>query len=216
MDMDMDMQQHSWSDLSNIPAKSGVYAWYYTPEITNYDLAELITLVSGAGDVAVKRRLVREFLSTRIFSFFREQPYTASISGSLKPRYSGKLDHEIAVSESLVERIADAPERLKEVREILRSTSPHFASPIYIGMAANLRSRVATHKRLIEQFRSDVLFNPDSADEQDAGFGRQVALRRIPPERLVVYTRTTTDIHGIANDVENILNRIYYPVLGRN
>ena len=90
-----------------------------------------------------------------------------------------------------------------------------FASPIYLGMSDNLRNRLAGHKALIERYRSPNMRRgrPGTAD---AGFAWQVAQRRIPPERLFVYTCVTESGSGIELDLENVLNRIFYPILGRN
>ena len=95
-------------------------------------------------------------------------------------------------------------------------SAPMFASPLYMGMAGDLRSRLATHKALIERYRRLYRQEGEPARDSDSGFAWQVAKRRIPPDRLIVFTCTTAADNNIAVDIENILNRIYYPILGRN
>jgi hypothetical protein len=209
------IQKHLWADLGNAPEAPGVYAWYYSPEITDFDLERTIEAVRSAHDRAEAERVIRAMLDGRLFHYFREEPYSATIAGPLKPAYTGSLDHDVAASASLVSRLASEPERLRTIRNVLALSAPMFTSPLYIGMATVLKSRLARHKELIERFRS-VVPRDGVSRNSDAGFAWQVAKRRIPPERLLVFTCSTTSDDGTAVDVENILNRICYPILGRN
>jgi len=214
--MASEIQKHLWADLANAPDEPGVYAWYYSPEITDFDLERTIEGVRASSDKAEAERMIRSMLDERLFHYFREEPYTAALSGPLKPAYVGSLEHDSVASGSLVNRLAADPERLRTIRNVLALSAPMFASPLYIGMATILRSRLAKHKELIERFRSVVPRDGQIARNSDAGFAWQVAKRRIPPERLFVFTCSTSSDDGTAVDIENILNRICYPILGRN
>jgi len=212
------IQKHLWADISNAPALPGVYAWYYSPEITDYDLEQTIAQLKASRDVdrPAAEELVRTTLDSRIFKHFREDPYQALLEGPLKPTYTGTLEHTFRVSGGLVRRIVDDPDRLRTIRKVLDMSAPMFASPLYMGMAGELRSRLATHKALIEKYRRLHRQGEEPVRNSDAGFAWQVAKRRIPPDRLIVFTCTTAADDKTAVDIENILNRIYYPILGRN
>ena len=212
------IQKHLWADIVNAPALPGVYAWYYSPEITDYDLEQTITQLKACQDTdrPAAEMLVRTTLDNRVFKHFREDPYQARVEGPLKPTYTGTLEHTFEVSSGLVRRIVDDPERLRTIRDVLDLSAPMFASPLYMGMAGELRTRLATHKALIERYRRLHRQGDEPARNSDAGFAWQVAKRRIPPDRLVVFTCTTAADANTAVDIENILNRIYYPILGRN
>lgn len=214
--MASEIQKHLWADLANAPDGPGVYAWYYSPEITDFDLNRTIEEARSAPDRAEAERVIRAMLDGRLFHYFREEPYAAAISGPLKPTYVGSLEHDTAASASLVSRLAADPDRLRAIRDVLALSAPMFASPLYIGMATILRSRLARHKELIERFRSMVPRDGQVSRSSDAGFAWQVAKRKIPPERLFVFTCSTESDDGTAVDIENILNRICYPILGRN
>lgn len=214
--MASEIQKHLWVDLANAPDGPGVYAWYCSPEITDFDLNRTIEAVRSAPDRGEAERAIRAMLDGRLFHHFREEPYTAAVSGPLKPTYVGSLEHDTAASSSLVTRLAAEPDRLRTIREVLALSAPMFASPLYIGMATVLRSRLARHKELIERFRSMVPRDGQASRNSDAGFAWQVAKRKIPPERLFVFTCSTAGDDGTAVDIENILNRICYPILGRN
>ncbi len=212
------IQKHLWADIVNAPALPGVYAWYYSPEITDYDLEQTITQLKACRetDRPAAEALVRTTLDSRVFKHFREDPYQALLEGPLKPTYKGTLEHTFSVSSGLVQRIVDDPDRLRTIRNVLDMSAPMFASPLYMGMAGQLRSRLATHKGLIERYRRLHRLEDEPARDSDAGFAWQIAKRRIPPDRLVVFTCTTPADDNTAVDIENILNRIYYPILGRN
>lgn len=89
------IQKHLWADIVNAPALPGVYAWYYSPEITDYDLEQTITQLKACRDTdrSAAEELVRAALDSRIFKHFREDPYQALIEGPLKPTYTGTLEH---------------------------------------------------------------------------------------------------------------------------
>lgn len=214
--MTSNIQKHLWADIANAPAVSGVYAWYYSPEITEFDLERTILAARTAADRSDGEDAVRSLMDDRIFRYFREEPYNAELSGPLKAAFSGKLDHNATVSHSIVSRLADDPERLRAIKNVLALSAPMFASPLYIGMAAVLRTRLARHKDLIEKYRSAAPRDGQVSRSSDAGFAWQIAKRKIPPERLFVFTCSIAGDDGTAVDVENILNRICYPILGRN
>ena len=211
-----EIRKHLWADIGDAPPTPGIYAWYYSPEITDFDLEQTIGLAAASEDQSAAERAVRELLDGRLYTHFKEEPYAASLSGPLKPTYAGSLEHVPAASNSLITRLAENPDRLRPIRDVLALSAPMFASPLYIGMATVLRTRLSRHKELIERFRSARPRSDQDDRSSDAGFAWQIAKRRIPPERLSVFTCSVEENGDIAVDVENILNRICYPILGRN
>lgn len=204
-----------WSRISQAPTGPGIYAWYYNPEITDHDLEEIISEVEASDNARRTSDLVRSFLTKRLFDLFREDPYTAKISGPLKPKYLGNLDHEVSVSQTLIDRISENPSKLRGIRDILSQSAPFFANPLYIGMAKSLRTRLKQHKKLIEHYR-DKPVATSSGEDRDVSFAKEIATRRIFPGRLMVYVLVTSEHEALANDVENIFNRICHPILGKN
>jgi hypothetical protein len=209
----------SWHEIGDVPAEPGVYAWYYTPEITAFDLERLIAQIvtlKEQGATAAAKEAVRAFLDETIFSYFREQPYTAHLRAPLKPRYEGRIEHTPTMSESLLDRLVENPTRLATIREVLEASAPDFASPLYIGMSERLRTRLGQHKALIERYGEMPSIGLTEEDQRDQSFAREVRARSIPPPRLFVVVRTIPGPAGAYVDIENILNRIHYPLLGRN
>ncbi len=213
------MATYSWHEISDAPAKPGVYAWYYTPEITAFDLESVTSAVEtlkAAGEVETAKDAIRSFLEQSVFSYFRERPYSAQLKGALKPRYEGVIEHIPTLSGTLLERIIEEPTRLATIRDVLESSAPEFASPIYIGMSERLRARLKRHKSLIEKYGEMPDLAGSEEDQRDQSFAREVRYRNIPPSRLFVVTKVISGPPGSYVDIENILNRIHYPLLGRN
>ena len=213
------IQKYMWSELANVPATAGVYAWYYRLAITDFDLEKAIADISSLRDAdsSGAAHAARELLDERLFRYFREAPYQASVQGPLKPTYHGPLEHAFEVSEGLISRIVENPDRLRNIRDVLKASAPMFASPLYIGMSIDLRARLCRHRALIEKYRIANMNQAPQTKDNDAGFAWQVAQRKIAPDRLFVYTHSTdTEDENIALDIENILNRLFYPIFGRN
>ena len=122
----------NWDELSKAPKGPGVYAWYYRPEITNFDIEDIISATSGL-DEKLKRDKIKSFLIKTVFNNFKEEPYSAFMHGELKPEYCGRLEHKISVSNSLLERIIQDPNRLYSLKAVLESSAPDFASPLYMA-----------------------------------------------------------------------------------
>ncbi|KAF3886514.1 hypothetical protein AB0758_08515 [Tolypothrix bouteillei VB521301_2] len=218
---------YRWTEISKVPQKPGVYAWYYSPEITDYDLSKAIDDIKKMkqlGEVNLASEVVEKFLYNSIFQYFREEPYQAFLRGPLKPKYQGCLEHKPILSETLVSRIIEEPERLITVKDVVEKSAPNFASPIYIGMAERLGVRLKQHKKLIEKYRSQVevseinqnSFSTEDTEKSDNSFALQICRRNITPSRLFVVINILGDLKKKYVDIENILNRIHYPLLGRN
>ncbi|AFY44924.1 hypothetical protein [Nostoc sp. PCC 7107] len=216
------MTIYRWTEISGIPQEPGIYAWYYSPEITDYDLElaiEKINKFKQNNEREYAAKIIENFLEKNIFQYFQEEPYQAFLEGSLKPTYKGYLEHKPIISDSLVSRILEEPERLKTVKNVVQSSAPNFASPIYIGMSDKLGKRLNQHKRLIEKYREEIFKeNTKIKDKEniDQSFAMEVCRRNILPAQLFVVINIIKDNGKRYIDLENILNRIHYPLLGRN
>lgn len=209
----------TWARLNEAPEAPGVYAWYVRLFLGEADLRSFEQSVieqrdrrpsGGRPDLVVSEMLERHF-----FHPFQETAYKVRLDGPLKPKYRGQLEHEPSSSEQLVERLVENPSRLRQIAGVLNQAAPFFTAPLYIGMAKNLRSRLLKHKSLINDFADHP--GSVSSDEGSAGFARQVVAREFNPTQLFV---VCIPIEGIEQqeqvDLENILNRINFPIFGRN
>ena len=215
----------NWSDISGVPSAPGIYAWYYLPEVPDYDLTTAIERVQAlqkAGDRKNATATIECFLESTIFQYFQEKPFSASLRGPLKPTYEGVLNHKPSMSGSLIDRLLEDPTRLRTIKDVLESSAPNFSSPLYIGMSEDLNTRLLQHKRFIEKYREQLSSKPSApnkltnGERGDQSFALEVATRGMPPSRLFAKIQVIADDGHRYVDLENILNRIHYPLLGRN
>lgn len=207
----------NWSEIDLAPETPGVYAWYSRLVISKADIDAIVKRVNEAklSGESKAREEVEDALDRFIFSPYRETPYQVALRGQLKPKFSGEVAHEPSRSESLVGRLAANPERFRAISDILRTAAPWFTAPLYIGMAINLRSRLKQHRNKIVELR-DLQGSGSIDDFAEAGFANQVVARSFDPTNLFVHIAEVNVDTGEHNDLENILNRINYPIFGRN
>jgi hypothetical protein len=209
---------YSWMEIEHVPETTGVYAWYSRLQISRADVDSVIADVSaelGRGDELRAKAVVEHALDRFVFGPYRDTPYRVELRGALKPRYGGEVNHEPTRSDSLVDRLTKQPDRFRMIAVILAGVAPGFTAPLYIGMAVNLRSRLRKHKRRIIELR-DNGWSPSTEDLSDAGFANQVAARGFEPTNLFVMIAEVPAETSEHNDIENILNRINFPIFGRN
>lgn len=223
----MGTKHFRFSEVAQAPNTPGVYAWYYRIELTNKDIATCIESVELETNPDVKDAIVHAFLDTHLFRYYKEVPYFVALSGQLKPRYEGLIDQRADVSPSLIRRLSNTPANLYELKRTLRLAIPLFASPIYIGVATRLRERLMQHVRLIDSLQhlrasavEDAYTQPHTGSEdedRDHKFAYEVSMvRGFRPSSLIVNTLELPVDDSIRYDLENILNRINYPLCGRN
>jgi hypothetical protein len=216
-----------FSEVAGAPNTPGVYSWYYRIELTDKDIAKCVEDVELEPSQEARDELVRVFLETHLFRYYQEVPYFIALSGQLKPRYEGFVAHHSDVSPSLIRRLSEAPNNLYDLKKTLRLAIPLFASPIYIGVATRLRERLLQHVRLIDQLQNlrasaveDIHSVPTGATEDedsDHKFAYEVSMvRGFRPSSLIVNTLELPVNDSIRYELENVLNRINYPLCGRN
>lgn len=207
----------TWSEIDLAPETPGVYAWYSRLVISKADIDDIVNRVRMAQQEseAKARAEIENALDRFIFSPYRETPYQVALRGQLKPKFSGEVLHEPSKSDSLIGRLASDPDRFRTVAEVLRSAAPWFTAPLYIGMAINLRGRLKQHRNKIVELR-DLQGQASINDVAEAGFANQVVARDFDPTNLFVHIAEVDVDTGEHNDLENILNRINYPIFGRN
>jgi hypothetical protein len=204
-----------WGAIGSVSEQPGVYAWYYNPRFATFDRKAL----EEALETDPQPSTVEAFIERHLFRYFKESPYEATIRGQLKATYVGELAETRLMSPDLARRLAEDAARRAVLWDALELMAPLFAAPLYIGMARNLRTRLRQHKSLIEGGLEKLHVSPQGNERitRDAGFATEVLRRRIPTERLSVFILTLPrEAKETAADVENLLNRINYPVLGRN
>lgn len=223
------MKTLKWVQINNnnIPKVSGIYAWYYDHKIGNYDiksLEEKIGLIASDND---KKICIREFIQKNLLNYYKRENYNVEIKGQLEPKYSGQLTHQIDNANNIVKSIFEDLNVLKSIQQVFNSFDFNFSSPLYVGMAKDLSSRINTHRNLIAKY-NDINIDRitlDNKSEQneiededidDHNFAARIIERKFIIQNLVVVIKEVTDTDSIYKIIENLMNRINYPILGRN
>lgn len=206
---------YEFDDLDLAPEEPGIYAWYLKPELRVADLAD---------PQSTKNNLLRLAEQLRLPGFEVEA------RGHLSLLLKGHLSHSHLASEErsefsqLVESVLEDELKRDLFAKILRTSAPHLMSPLYIGVAIDLRRRLRDHRRDIEKFRELQRVKLGDVDLEDAKqkFALEVVRRGIPSRRLQVFVSTGFESQHCPEDervtveaVETILNRLFYPILGR-
>jgi len=206
---------------------AGVYSWYYRLELADRDIDGCREQLHNASTPEQKMTLIQEFLEQRLFRPYLETPYSVTVEGPMKPSYRGDIKNHFQVSASLIGRLVEDPSRLSKLKSLLVRSVPLFASPIYIGVAKVLRGRLLRHKFLIEKFANAAALEiaessgsegpSDEEETRDHSFAREVAsIRQFNTSNLLVCTMPLEVDEHLRYDLENVLNRINFPLCGRN
>lgn len=206
-----------WNNINaeSIECQPGVYAWYYKPRLGNADVEQFMLDLNKLSADFEKKNFINDFLNKRLFGFYQQPDYLIDATGPLMPRFSGKIQHVDLVSMSLVESIMSEPNSIFKMRELLTKITALFMSPIYVGMTDNLSRRINQHKNLIESIKNKTL-DPGKCEFKERSFAERVVQRKmieIYLEVAILEFDSSLNEHVMA---ENFLNRISYPILGRN
>lgn len=213
----MNSEKINWNEIKqankSLPTGNGVYAWYYSPRISSHDIKKLYNDGSQPTEQEIEN-----FLNKYIFNFFSEEPYEIELTGQLKPKYKGSINHVEQCSKTLINKIINNDVSLDEIQGILTGFCEAFLSPIYIGMADNLSKRINQHKKLISDYRDGVSKNSNGSESEirDSNFAKRVVSRNYINSNLFVVIKELNYDNKLENTTENIMNRINYPILGRN
>jgi hypothetical protein len=219
--------QFQGSQISRIPAISGLYAWYYKPLV------------------------IDEITITKILSSFLET--STEISTEIQMRYGLRLVAKSPLKTEFGSQRQSALEILDQAIEqadsffmnfFQSSAVQNFSRPIYIGIAKNLNARVYNQHYLPLSDMYDMSspvnrylsIYPDASVQQvmeglnlPHSFALEARARNIPPRDLVVHIYTTdalpSDIGPDTDDpqldtparraLERLLQLVADPICGR-
>lgn len=204
-----------FDEIVRAPPRPGLYAWYHRPTISTGDVDDLRRRM--AQSPADSAKAAEDFLREHVLGPYREAPYRVEIKGQLKPEYEGEVDHKLRLSDTVLNLARNKPEHLADLGEVLTRSIPYFSSPIYIGIATtSLKTRLGTHARLIRQYRELPPNTPPTTDSDHSFAYEAVCVRRLLPADLIVYVMEVEFPKDVAQAAEYVLNRINYPLCGRN
>lgn len=214
---------YSYNQVSDVSSQAGLYAWYMRMQV-------------GKANINSPENMTKALC--KLSQSICYPNLEMHLQGHLNLQLKGDLNHiwyghgENEHSAALKEVIND-PEGRMILGEIFDLAVPLMSSPLYIGVSKNLKARLQTHTRLIDAYKKDAtrrkaeLDNTlpvDDADslDSDKSFAQRIADRGINPNLLIVGVmfishnkRSPEMIRRAIEAAETILNRMFYPILGR-
>jgi hypothetical protein len=169
---------------------------------------------------------------TTFCAFSGLQPVHSDVTAFFDSRWSGKLEYtsnrtvEASASKSLKSACKTSEERRLLV-DLINYSFPLFWQPLYVGVATDLSSRLATHKRVLSgSIIEDVATTKAEKDDLESAknLGERLRICGYRAEQLWVYilevdeSELTIDgkrTRQIAEVAERWLNILNTPKLGR-
>jgi hypothetical protein len=212
-----------FNEISDIEPKPGLYAWYMKLQIgkgntkTSKDTTKALCKIS-------------EIICYPDLELCMEGHLKLQMKGGLKHLWYG---HDENKHSSGLKKTINNPDSRVILSEILEAAVPLLSSPLYIGVSKDLKLRLATHKKLIEAFQQDTTqtknelasiapVDDTKSFESDKNFAERVVGRGIDPNHLLVGVmqvslKDVDDelVRETVEAAETLLNRFFYPILGR-
>jgi len=201
-----------WKDIETVNEDPGIYAWYLLNSV-------------GAADRDTPRgwsQLIEKYISDH-----RRPGMGVNAKAALGLKFEGDIKH-ITIEKEEGKSWSPETESIDMVTDILNLSVPNFAAPLYIGVALRgVGSRLMDHKRDIKRYRREGIDkiadirNREPEREEDRIFASRVVSRDIDVDSLhVEYIfldkgEYDGDLEKGLKTAEFILNRIFFPILGR-
>lgn len=206
----------SFGEVPDADPTPGLYAWYLRikPGKINLESPENFSK-------ALKR--ITEQLCYPDFSMQLRGHLNLHLKGDLKHLWYG---HEENRFSNQFQSILEQPEEREILGEILELTVPMLTGPLYIGVSKNLQLRLEQHVQLIQGYQEDTIqyssIDSEESLENDKNFAQRIIERRIDPNHLIVGIVYVSHPHvspprirKAIETAETLLNRMFYPILGR-
>lgn len=192
---------YSHLEVEDCPETKGIYAWYLYKQIVKIDGINIFLTLD---ELRKKGSL---------------DPIELSSPLAFKKQWQGKLTFEDLEGEGF-----KAPKELSESEveltiEKFKESFCGFFSPIYIGKADNLQTRISTHIRILRNLEEKIDLTEDDVEASE--FARRAYKSNIRRNDLVFTficfenKLPETDSLAIRNSLEFYLNHISSPRLGR-
>ena len=210
----------AFEEVSDVDSKPGLYAWY-------------LRIKPGKRNIESSKNFLEAL--ERITEQICYPTLTMQLQGHLNMKLQGDLRHiwyghdENQFSPQFRE-ILNQPEEREILGQMLELAVPLLTGPLYIGVSKNLRQRIRRHTQLIQSYRQE--YQEDTTEyhaidgedslQNDKNFAQRIVERDIDSNHLVVSVvyvshphLSTERIRKAIGTTEALLNRMFYPILGR-
>lgn len=234
----MTIRSLSVHEVEEAPEGPGLYAWYGSLVVGRADWEEAIRDGQDVGDRSsrVVLRGHAERHGSAALTVSAKAGFDLEYSGVLTPRdnsdVASMLAGEAGRDSTLFERVVSSVSMRRTLMNVLASSAPVFAAPLYIGVSQNLRVRLRRHVEQLTRYWAGVSKDPEYLEAlvRETGTRSTFAFRAV--ERgfsvdnvRVWYTEiesaeggdslSADEQRSVAEAAEWFLNRCHRPLLGR-
>lgn len=236
-----DIEVFSMLEIDEVSTGPGLYAWYNLfapgPPLWKPQLQGKKDLAPTRLRQALQRHTGRH--STHPLELEARGPFNTRWSGMLantsderwqqqlgtEPNDDDELNSELSLP--FLQQALHNPGGREVLVRTLEAATPVFASPLYIGVAANLRTRLRQHKNQLyhSQNSGGIPTSDNDQPSEELTFAKRVAEKGFMLDDLRVYTLrlesftsselSTSLLRSTAEAAEWLLNRWHKPLLGR-
>jgi hypothetical protein len=210
----------SFERISDVKAKPGLYAWYLRIRVGRSN-------IESPQNFSKALKKITEQIRHPILAMQLDGHFNLNMKGKLKHIWYGHNEHPFTEN---FQEMLNHPEERKLISNILDLAVPLLSGPLYIGVSKNLQQRLQIHTRLIEKYSKEQQedntpeVSVDSTDslQNDKDFAKRIVEREIDPNHLIAgvtyvyHPNLSPDrIRKTIETTETLLNRIFYPILGK-
>ena len=204
-------------DVKDVP---GLYAWYFKIELGSNN-------IESPQDFFKALKNFTEKICHPSLYMQLEGHFNMLLKGNLRHIWYGHDDNPF--TDKFKEMLNHREER-EVLSNILKKAVPLLTGPLYIGVSKNLQQRLRTHTQLIQKYlqKNQEVFSQDrpidslESLQKDDNFAQRIVKRKIDPNHLVVGVDyvchpnlSPEQIRKTVENTETLLNRLFYPILGR-
>jgi len=237
------LRRLSCQDIDQAPESVGLYAWY---AVLNVGPKDWQIELDGDKDLGIDRMcrlLLRqthrvsppplEVDATATFSRWKgclDDASERALINALQLTPIGQADQDYDKKRSgALQDTVESPAGRHALVRVLERSSPFLSAPLYVGVAEDLRARLAKHAQDLYKFSDVVSRDPDARDRLLAATKTNFALRAVAKgfsvDDLEVWALdlrvllgpdiSTPDLRRFAEAAEWLINRWSRPSLGK-
>lgn len=218
-------------EVERAPSVPGIYAWYVRFPLAADDWMPRKEEDIDEAAVDLERAVddYARYHQPKPIALSGADDYELPWAGVLKRRsISDRGIGTTSVAEIKLRKIYNDPEQRRILIGLLHQAQPVFGTPLYVGVADNLRNRLRAHLQDYENARDGLKNQPQRAEEYHFNgkkLGERIAGASIPLSLLEVYVlpaladsqsgKNLFNERNVAEGAEWLVQRVFKPEMGR-
>lgn len=242
------IKKFSCSEIDLTPESVGLYAWYSKLDAGPPDYMLLEEDGKDIGLLRLAKLLIKhtERHSSPKLNLNAVGTFSSKWEGHLEDKTFARLQKALAFSDQIESMDSEyenkrssslkdtlrEPDQREKLVDLLSTVVPFLTAPIYIGVSKNLKSRLLTHRKILQQATEIVSRDPEAKDrflnEKKTNFSIRAIGKGFSLDALEVWIfdlenyfgkkcdpDNLRDLRDLAETAEWLLNRWHRPLVGK-